>query len=326
LMLFSPTYRQPYTQQASVGFEVALRQDLSFSVGYELVQGARLPWVRDINLAATTTATTIGIAGTNTRFTYQRYPDSRPLTGFDRVSVFDSGGSSAFHGLAITVNRRFSRSYQFLLSYTLSKTVDDNPDVYAINPGGSDSQLLSDPLHPSVDRSLSVNDRRHRLVLSGLWQPHGADALPSLAKVLLDGWSLAEILTAQSGSPYSGMVSFDLNNDGNTQTDRTPGVGRNTFVLPALVSLDLRLARTLRLGGHRSAEIMGEAFNALNRANVTAVNDTQYTVANSPAVCGVAGVPCLVPRNARNAGLTAFGTPTATAGARVVQLGVRLSF
>jgi hypothetical protein len=27
-----------------------------------------------------------------------------------------------------------------------------------------------------------------------------------------------------------------------------------------------------------------------------------------------------------NAGLTAFGTPTATAGARVVQLGVRLSF
>ena len=258
-----------------------------------------------------------------TRFTYDTYTRPRPLAGFDRVSIFDSNGSSVFHGLVVCANKRLSHDYQLSLSYTLSKTVDDNPDVYAVNPGGTDSELLSDPLNPRADHSASVNDRRHRFVMSGIWQLSYADALSGTAHAILSGWNVAGILTAQSGQPYSGLVSSDLNNDGNFQTDRTPGLGRNTFSLPAVVSVDVRLARSLPLGGRRKLQVMAEAFNLLNHANVTAVNNTQYSVSDSSAACGIAGTPCLLPQDT---GLAAFGTPTATAGARIVQLGVKLIF
>jgi len=279
--------------------------------------------VRDINLAGPTTPATIGIAGTSTRLSYQKYTQPRPLADFDRVSVFDSGGNSLYHGLTVSVNKRFSHQYGLSLSYTLSKATDDNPDVYAINPVGTDAQLLSDPLHPEADRSASVNDQRHRLVLSGLWQLNYASALSRTARAFLDGWDVAAVLTAQSGRPYSGLVNLDLNNDGNLQTDRTPGLGRNTFYLPARISLDLRLARSLPLGARARLQIITEAFNLLNYANVTAVNNTQYAVTYLSIDCGLAGTPCLMPWNT---GPAAFGTATETAGPRIVQFALKLHF
>jgi outer membrane receptor protein involved in Fe transport len=323
LMMFSPTYRDPYTQQGTAGIEFAAGSDLTVALSYLHVKGSNLQWVRDINLAGPTTEVTIGIANTPTRLAYQKYTQPRPLAGFDRVSIIDSGGSSIYHGLAVSVNKRFTHHSQFSLSYTLSKTVDDNPNVYAINPGGNDSPFLSDPLDPSADRSASVNDRRHRFVLSGIWQPSVTTSASRGMRAFLDGWDVAGIVTAQSGRPYSGLVNSDLNNDGNSQTDRTPGLGRNTFNLPAMVSVDLRLARSFPLAAHVKMQLIAEAFNLLNNANVTAVNTTQYAVRNSSADCGIAGTPCLKPLDA---GLSAFGTATETAGPRVVQFGVKFLF
>jgi hypothetical protein len=70
-------------------------------------------------------------------------------------------------------------------------------------------------------------------------------------------------------------------------------------------------------------QVIAEVFNALNHANVTAVNTTQYAVSDSAVDCGIAGTPCLT---AQDAGLTAFGTPTAAAGPRVVQFGIKFLF
>ena len=73
-------------------------------------------------------------------------------------------------------------------------------------------------------------------------------------------------------------------------------------------------------------QLIWEAFNVLNRANITAVQTTEFAPEVSPVVCGIAGVPCLVPQNAANVGLSAFGTATASAGPRVMQLAVRVVF
>jgi outer membrane receptor protein involved in Fe transport len=323
LMLFSPTYREPYTQQGSLGVEFAPQADFSVSLGYMVVKGTHLQWVRDINLALPLTPATIGIANTPTMLTYLEYALPRPMADFDRVSLFDSSANSIFHGLFAQLNKRFSNDFQFLLSYTLSKTIDDNPNVYAINPGGGDFQLLSDPLHPQTDRSAGVNDQRHRFVLSGVWQLNHVRSLPSVERAILGGWQIGGILTAQTGQPYSGLVNFDLNNDGNFATDRTPGLGRNTFYLPRTVSLDLRLMRSLPLGERLKLQILGEGFNLLNHANVTDVNRTQFAVIDSPSICGIAGIRCLVPQNT---GIDAFGTPAASAGPRIIQLGAKFVF
>ncbi len=226
--------------------------------------------------------------------------------------------------MAVQITRRFANHFQFLGSYTWSKVIDDKPDATAINPPATDGALLSDPSNPRSDRSRGVTDQHHRLSFSGLWDLHYAERLPNAARTVLGGWHLGGILMVQSGQPYTGLINFDLNNDGNLASDRTPGLGRNTFTLPTTVSVDLRLTRTVSLKKEQARlEFSWEAFNLFNRANVTAVRMQQFAVSRNVVDCG-SGVPqCLVPQTT---GLRAFGTPTATSGPRVMQLAARLVF
>ncbi len=322
LQLFSRHYRQPYVQQGSLGLEVQARKDLSVSASYIVSKGTYLQQVRDVNLGATVPGT-IAVANTNTFLNYRVFQEVRPIPGLDRILVFHSDANSIYHGLAIQVNKRFSANFQTLASYTLSKVIDNNPNVYALNPGPTASGLVQDPTDPRSNRGLGSNDQRHRFTLAAVWTPNYGNSLPTVARAIFRGWELSGILTAQSGQPYSGLINFDLNNDGVFATDRTPGLGRNTFYMPASVSLDPRLTRNINIGERAKLQIIWEAFNVLNHANITYVNNTQYTVSGFSSDCGIAPSPCLVPQNQ---GLSAFGTPIFSSGARIMQLAVKVTF
>jgi hypothetical protein len=322
-MMFDRHYAEPLVHQGSFGIELQLQKDMAVSVAYLGVHGTHLQRLRDINLGEPSPAT-IPVAKTNTVLNFLRFNSPRPIAGFDRIFLFESSASSIYHGLAIEVRRRFASNLQFLGSYTFSKVIDDNPSAIAVNPPLTDALLVQDPSNPSADRSRGATDQRHRFVFSGVWDLHYEQRLPRFARVGLRGWQLGGILTAQSGQPYSGLVSFDLNNDGNLASDRTPGLGRNTFTLPNSVSLDTRLTRAFRLKNERRRlDFSWEGFNIFNRGNVTAVRTQQFAASMNAALCG-AGVPqCLVPLVT---GLNAFGTPTDSSGPRIMQLAARLSF
>jgi len=192
-----------------------------------------------------------------------------------------------------------------------------------VNPGFDDFRMLSDPSNTRADRSAGINDQRHRLVLNGIWELDYANSLSSVGRAILSGWQISGIVTAQSGQPYSGLVNFDLNDDGNAATDRTPGLGRDTFHLPATVSLDPRMTRNVSLKEHIQLQLIWESFNLFNHTNVTGVRNTQFSRSTSFAVCGIAGAPCLVPQNS---GLSAFGTPASTSGPRIMQLSAKFVF
>ncbi len=323
IMPFDPNYTQPFVQQGSFGVEYQFQRDAALSVSYLVDRGIHLQRYRDVNLGTPGTPATIGIADANTVVTFLRFTPPRPITGFDRVLLFESNANSIYHGLAVQLKKRFSQEFQFLASYTFSKVIDDLPEPIPLNVPQGDSRLLSDGSNPRVDRAPSVSDQRHRFVLSGVWQLNYASRLPAPAKAILAGWELSGILTAQSGLPYSGLVNFDLNNDGNSATDRTPGLGRDTFYLPTTVSLDPRVTRNLQFTERVRLQFIGEAFNALNQGNISGVRTTQFSRSTSTAVCGIAGTPCLVPQNI---GAAAFGTPTATSGPRIMQLALKLLF
>ena len=323
LMMFDRNYVEPIVHQGSFGIELQVQKDTALSVSYLGVRGTHLQQVRDINLGESSPAT-IPIAKTDTELGFLRFNSPRPIVGFDRIFLFESSASSIYHGLAVEVRRRFASNLQFLGSYTFSKVIDDNPNYGAINPPTTDALLVQDSSNPGDDRSRGATDQRHRFVFSVVWDLHYADHLPRTARIVLRDWQFGGILTAQSGQPYSGLVNFDLNNDGNLANDRTPGLGRNTFTLPSTVSLDTRLTRAVPLKNERvKLELSWEAFNALNRGNVTAVRTQQYAVSNNITVCGVRVLQCLVPQTT---GLSAFGTPTGTSGPRIMQLAARLSF
>jgi hypothetical protein len=322
IMAFSPDYKQSVVQQGSLGVEYEVAKDLAVSVTYLRVKGNHLMHWQDINLADPLAAT-IGIAGTSTILLFRRYPTARPIAGFDRVLMLKTNGNSSYHGLAVQANKRFSRNFQFLASYTFSKVIDDNPTLGTVNPGPGDAQLLSNSLDPGLDRGPGMYDQRHRFVASGVWELQYADRLSKPARVLLSGWEISGILTVDSGQPYSGLVNFDLNNDGNAATDRTPGFSRNTFYLPATVSFDPRVTRRVALSEHVRLQVSWDAFNVFNRSNISFARTTQFARSTSAATCGVAGIPCLVPQNT---GAAAFGSPTTALDPRIMQFSAKVSF
>ena len=126
---------------------------------------------------------------------------------------------------------------------------------------------------------------------------------------LVRNWSFSVILTAQSGQPYTARVgAVDLNGDGNTRNDIAPGTVRNQFRLPSIVTFDPRIAREIPMGPAR-LQLIWEAFNLFNRDNISSVDATYYSVAGTTLTR-----------------TTTFGRPLLSAGERIMQLAVKITF
>ncbi len=319
LMLFARDFVQPYVQQGSVGVEYAVKKDLVVSAGYLAVKGTRLHRIRDINLNPATSVATIGVAQSSAVLAFQRFSPSRPIAGFDRIMLFEGNANSIYHALVVQARKRVAQDFQISAAYTLSKVLDDGPEVTAVNPGIADRRLNANPANTRADRGPGINDQRHRLVASGIWELNFPGKLTGVTKGLLEGWELGGIFTAQSGQPYSGLVSFDLNNDSNNATDRTPGLGRHAFYPPATVSLDMRVTRSVHLAEGARLRFTAEAFNLFNRANIIAARNTQFARSTLASACGIAGTPCLVPQ-------ANFGDPMTSSGPRIIQLAIKILF
>ena len=183
--------------------------------------------------------------------------------------------------------------------------------------------MVQDPLNLRGDRGPGVNDQRHRLVLSAIWNLDGyTHSLHRSWRYLVGGWQLSGILTAETGQPYSGLVNSDLNTDSNSRTDRSPGLGRDTFNLPNFVSLDPRITKSIPFTERVKVQLILETYNALNRINYTSVNTTQFSTATG---CTGAVTICLGPPR------TPFQAPLSTQlnfspGSRIVQLSGKITF
>ncbi len=326
---FQRSYKEPSVQQMSLSTEYAIQPDMALTISYLHVKGTHLTRTIDINLQGQIPEQ-IGISGTSTALTYLAFAPTRPFTHFSRIEEFQSSADSNYNGMTVQLEKRFSRNYELLASYTFGKVIDNVPDATSVVPFSfDDAKVVEDSLNVNLDKGPGNNDQRHRFVLSGVWDLAYADRLASpAARALLGGWELSGIFTAQTGQPYSGLLGFDLNGDSNRNTDRTPGLGRNTFNLPSTYSLNPRITRTVRLTERTQLQFIAEAFNIFNRANITGVNTTEYSVQSrsgcaSGTVLNPAG-QCLVAQ-------PLFGAPTTTTidngpGSRIVQLAVKFTF
>ena len=57
---------------------------------------------------------------------------------------------------------------------------------------------------------------------------------------------------------------------------RFPLITRNAFRMPKILNVDLRIARRFRMTDKADMEILAEAFNLLNRTQVTDLNTRMY--------------------------------------------------
>jgi hypothetical protein len=89
---------------------------------------------------------------------------------------------------------------------------------------------------------------------------------------------LSDIFRAQSGFRYTASAKVPLDQDGNGNFNgRDLKTGRNAFIAPPFVNMDLRIARTWVIREHVRVQGMFEFFNFFNNGNPAAIQIQQST-------------------------------------------------
>ena len=153
--------------------------------------------------------------------------DPTTLTGCVPFSDMDanySNGSSVYHGLTANLKKRFGNHYEFLASYTWSHAIDDSTDLQS-------PLAPQDSYFPSAERSTSLFDQRHRMVVSGVYQS-GKLAGSGFASRLFSDWTVAPVLEFASGRPFNILTGNPDNFQFSPSTSRPNVVASGTPATP----------------------------------------------------------------------------------------------
>ncbi|MGB9074032.1 MAG: TonB-dependent receptor [Terriglobales bacterium] len=282
---FAPDFRTPRAQQGSLSLERELADGFAGGLSYLYVHGVDMIRARDVNLPSPTEYSypiydpsgqnfqnayyTVDSFGTwqMTQTLSCPFPPcinnvARPVPQLGAIDQFESASSSVYHGLTVSLHRRMSHGLYFRLAYTWAHAIDDGQDALVAGQPAT----VQNSYAAKSERGPSVTDQRQRFSLSWMAEPRpiAGQGLPSK---IVNHWKVAGVMTYGSGRPTDARVSGDPNQDGNTSNDRLAGYGRNSFVGPDYATMDLRLSRKVKLGGHYRLELTGESFNLLNRDN-----------------------------------------------------------
>jgi len=283
-----------------------LSADTSLSMGYVGTQGHHLLHFAEGNTALPT------ISSDGTKFFPSGLPRRNPH--FASMRFIQTDSNSAYHGLAVTLQRRFQNGFQYQLAYTLAKSIDEGSST-ASSSASSEPQSRFDPDNRLLDRGRSAFDIRNNLVFNltsdlpfGPGHAVGGNAT-GVAATIVGGWQLNGIITAQNGSPFTPINSSNrtrnLDPNANNRPNRNPAfeeipvlgtttryfdpagyqwqpvgffgnAGRNIVEGPGLVKLDLSVVKNNALSERINMQLRFESFNLLNRANFDQPNPSVF--------------------------------------------------
>ncbi len=139
---------------------------------------------------------------------------------FNSVDAQLSNGNSWYNALTFNLSKRFSKGFELLSSYTYSHAIDDSTDLQSpLEP--------QDSRFPTLERSNSVNDQRHRWVNSAVFQSASAKSGEGFLKHFLADFTLSPIVEFSSGRPYNVITGTDTRLDLGASQAR-PSVGGAT--------------------------------------------------------------------------------------------------
>jgi len=254
-------------------------------------------------------------------------PARRPLAAFTRAPVFraEPWATSAYHGISTKFEKRFSRGFSYLASFTFGRAIDTASEFAVCDAcGASGDDQVQDPTDlKKSQKSLANHHVARRFVFSGTWElPFGPGrryTQTGASGYLLGGWALGGIVTMADGIPFTPSLSFDNANTGgpnrpnrigNGQLDNwsvqryfdigafvfpaqfTYGnSGRNVLIGPGTNSFDLSVHRNFRLPINEASQLQfrAEAFNAFNRSHFDLPGSTIGTAA--AGVIGATSLP-----------------------------------
>jgi hypothetical protein len=310
----------PYTENYNLGVEYQLANQWLIGVSYVGNHGVQLPTstsydqLPDSDLALGGQLLTavpnplqgqVQIAGPLSGATIQKRYLLSPFPQFTSVSgVVVAGAISHYDSVQVRLEKRFSKNATLLLSYTGSKSMDDDSVGFAGNFGTNG--VYQDASIPLTQDSyaLSTFDVSRNLVISGLYKlpfghgEHFGNSWNRLVDGLLGGYQINGIISAHNGNP----LAFSANNVANILNpgERPNSNGQNasiggstegrlnryfnisdfsqpaTYTLgnmsrtsgylrsPGLRNLDFSIFKEFSVTERVKTELRGEAFNAFN--------------------------------------------------------------
>ncbi len=255
----------------------------------------------------------------------------RPNQLFGQIRTISNDLISNYHHLAISLHQRLFHGFQVEASYTWSHALDVASDS---NNGGT-------PMNPynwRLDYGNAPFDIRHRFLATYMYAIPIPATTNKFLKTAFGGWQLNGITTLQSGTPFNLSMNTDAANTSSQGTQRpdllktpiyncgaghllgcidksafaVPGniaqgifaygnAGRNILRGPHMFNTDMSLFKSFQLKERMRFTFRAEAFNVWNNPEFSNPN--------------------------ANIESATFGNITSTStGARVMQLGGKLSF
>ena len=243
-----------------------------------------------------------------------------------------SEGTSSYNALQVDVSRRFSHGLSFRGVYTFSKILDDGDSMNQTTAGNAPG-LVSNPYTLRADKGLATFNVTNLAVLNALYSlpfGHGekyASDQEGWKGQLASGWSLASIVTLQSGFPLTPQLSYNPSNNGDTRNPVRPflnpdftgpvvlgkpnqwfnpaafiappsnsgfygNAGRSSVPGPGLATWDFSVLKNATIHERLQLQFRLEIFNLLNRANFNTPNlivFTPPTATNASGLSGTAG-------------------------------------
>ena len=244
----------PYSMQGS--FEIQREvAGYAVSAAYNFNRGLHLIRPLDLNI-------------------YDTGPDpatGRPVPGFHNPLIYQdnaygSWGTSDYHAMILQLENRFTDGFSISAHHTWSKAMDEATDY-------NSSFEPHIPWDARNERALSAYHRGHRFVATVVAQsPWEAARGRGFGHNLLADFTVSGIVAANSFAPFNLTTGFDSLGDRHTDTHRPWGLGRNAGIGPAFFGVDMRLTRSFSLSEAVNLQVIGEAFNLLNRTNFKTVN------------------------------------------------------
>jgi hypothetical protein len=206
--------KTPYYQQWNLAVEQALPAKISLEIAYAGSKGTHLQVVTDQNQVQTP-----GPGDVQSR---------RPFPDFNSFTSIQNRGNSTYHSLQLKVQKRYSFGLSFLSSYTLSKAINDLPEICCAQPFPQNSYDLR------AEKGLADFDQRQRWVTSFDYElPFGRGRRHNIENRALDlmagGWHVGGIFTMASGFPFSPLIGFDPSNTGSQGLLRADRVGNGNL-------------------------------------------------------------------------------------------------
>jgi hypothetical protein len=200
--------RPAITQEYTLNMQTEITPTLALQLGYVGSNANHLIYSHSINQAGLATPAN-PIRGQTTS-TLSNLTLRVPYEGWDPANFLEQGseGRSNFNAMEATLKKNLSHGLQFLSAYTWSKTMSTGAATIVGSTFGGGTIGDQDNLYAGYGEANF--SRRHRLIVSPIYELPSFNLGSDLAGKLTSGWAISAVITLQSGTP---LTFFNTNSN-----------------------------------------------------------------------------------------------------------------